>query len=340
MYQVLAFYLFSPIKKPQVEVAKQKAYLADKDATSRIYISEEGINGQMSIATENAQAYIDWMHGQELFRDVVFKSQDHHEHVFPRLTIKVRKQLVALDLPVDLSLKGEHVSPQQWVEMLENQDKFLIDVRNEYEGLIGHFEGAEQPNFDEFRHFPKYVQELKKRIDPKTTPIMMYCTGGIRCELFSALMRQEGFEKVYQLSGGVLGYAKEMGSKHWLGKLFVFDDRLAVPLDEQQNRVIGKCHICNAANESYYNCANIDCNRLYLCCQDCLQQYQGCCQESCQTAPRVRPYHHQNAHKPFRKWYHYAKEKKDLWHLNKELHPGGPPGRPAIMPIASPHCEP
>ncbi len=317
MYQVIAYYQFSPIANPQEEVAAQKKYLADKDATSRIYVSEEGINGQMSILKTNAQAYMDWMRSREPFRDVVFKVQDYHEHAFPRLTVKVRKQLVALDLSVDLSLKGEHVTPHQWVEMLKDENKFLIDVRNDYEGLVGHFEGAEQPSCDEFRHFPNYVQELKKRIDPKTTPVMMYCTGGIRCELFSALMRQEGFEKVYQLSGGVLGYAKEMGSKHWLGKLFVFDDRLTVPLDDQPNAIVGKCHHCETSIESYYNCANMDCNRLYLCCTECLNKYAGCCQETCQTAPRVRPYHHQDPHKPFRKWYHYAKEKRDLWQLNK-----------------------
>ncbi len=318
MYQVIAYYQFVSIANPQAEVAKHKAYLADKDATARIYVSEEGINGQMSIASANAQAYMDWMQGREPFGNIVFKVQDHHEHAFPRLTVKYRKQLVALDLAVDMSLKGEHLSPKQWVEMLKDENKLLLDVRNEYEGLVGHFEGAEQPSCDEFRAFPKYVEELKKRVDPKTTPVMMYCTGGIRCELFSALMRKEGFEKVYQLSGGILGYAKEMGSQHWLGKLFVFDDRLTVPLDDKQTKVVGECHHCSAPIESYYNCANMDCNQLFLCCSDCLKQHAGCCQASCAASDRLRPYQHQNAHKPFRKWYHYAKDKKDLWRSTRQ----------------------
>lgn len=145
MYQVIAYYLFTPVADPLAEIAKHKAYLVDRDATARIYISEEGINGQMSIIGTQAEAYMDWVREQEPFREVIFKVQDHHEHTFPRLTVKYRKQLVALDLPVDLSLAGEHVSPQEWARMLKEENKLLLDVRNDYEGLVGHFEGRNNP---------------------------------------------------------------------------------------------------------------------------------------------------------------------------------------------------
>lgn len=310
---ILAYYAFTPLSDPHSEVIAHQSFLKGKDVKSRIYLSEQGINGQMSASQEAAKEYIDWMHGREPFADMPFKLQPHHEHAFPRLTIKYRKELVAVGLDVDLGKRGRHVSPEEWKRMLETQaDRLLIDVRNEYEWKVGRFEGAELPPCDEFRYFPAYAEQLKQRIDPKKTPVMMYCTGGIRCEIFSSILLESGFENVYQLDGGVINYGEKVGSAHWLGKLFVFDDRLTVAIDENQTPVIGECLYCQTATESYYNCANMDCNKLYLCCAFCLEKSLGCCSDVCLAAPRRRPYAHQQAHKPFRKWYHYAKHKEDL----------------------------
>lgn len=137
----------------------------------------------------------------------------------------------------------------------------------------------------------------------------MYCTGGIRCELYSALLKEKGFEKVYQLNGGIINYGLEEGSKHWNGKLFVFDDRLSVPISEEEAPVIGKCHHCDAPTETYINCANMDCNELFLCCPDCLKEHKGACQTTCENAPRTRPYQEHSAHKPFRRSHNYFKNK-------------------------------
>ncbi len=310
---VLAYYAFTQVADPHKEVKNHKAFCSRKDITGRIYISENGINGQMSGEESDARAYIEWMNNHPIFKDVVFKIHTYHEQAFPRLTIKYRKQLVALDLPVDLSVRGEHVSPARWKEMLESaEERVLLDVRNDYEWKVGHFEGSELPQCSTFREFVQYADELKKRVDPKKTPVMMCCTGGIRCELYSALLIKEGFEKVYQLDGGIINYGLQEGGKHWLGKLFVFDDRLTTPISEEECPVIGTCHHCNAPIDAYYNCANMDCNDLFLCCPDCLKQFEGCCQEECCKAPRLRPYQHQNAHKPFRKWYHYSDKKEEI----------------------------
>lgn len=309
IYFILAYYHFTPILNPKQEVASHKEFFKDKQLSSRIYISEQGINGQMSGIKEDAEAYMKWMHGQPLFENVTFKIHTHHENVFPRQTIKYRKQLVALDEEVNLSENGEHLSPKQWKSMLENREKpVLLDVRNEYEWQVGRFEGAVCPPCETFRDFGQYVKELSAQTDPNNTPVMMYCTGGIRCELYSSLLLKHGFKKVYQLDGGIINYGLKEGSDHWLGKLFVFDDRLTVPISSEPAPIIGKCHHCQTPIESYYNCANMDCNHLFLCCPECLHQWNGCCQKSCQNAPRVRPYHQQDAHKPFRKWYHYFKE--------------------------------
>lgn len=305
---VLAYYHFTPLTSPRDEVNLHKSFFADRDVTSRIYISEQGINGQMSATIDDAKAYIGWMHQRPEFASVAFKIHPYHEHVFPRKIVKYRRQLVAIDREVDLQQRGKHLPPKQWKEMLDSQQKrILIDVRNDYEWQVGRFEGAELPPCETFREFSDYADKLKDNADPKTTPVMMYCTGGIRCELYSAILKEKGFDEVYQLEGGIIGYGLQEGSKHWLGKLFVFDDRLAIPISDEQSPIISCCHHCQQPNDHYYNCANMDCNRLFLCCKTCLKNFSGCCCTACSQAPRLRPYNEQNPHKPFKRWYHYSK---------------------------------
>lgn len=305
-YYVLAYYHFCQVENPHQLVADHKAFFEGRDATSRIYISEEGINGQMSAAQDDAVAYMDWLHQIPEFENVIFKIHHHHENTFPRLTIKYRQQLVALDHPIDLAQTGEHVSPEQWRKMLEKDDpRILIDVRNDYEWKLGRFEGAECPPCETFREFKEYADKLATEVDPQKTPVMMYCTGGIRCELYSALLKENGFENVYQLDGGVINYGLKEGSSHWLGKLFVFDDRLSVPISDEPTKAIASCHHCDVDCEAYLNCANMDCNNLFICCPECAKEFAGCCCQECQNAPRVRPYHQDTVHKPFRKQHHY-----------------------------------
>jgi UPF0176 protein len=303
-YYVLAFYIFTPIEDPRQEVAKHHEFFKTRDVKSRIYISKEGINGQMSALEEHAKEYMDWMHADPRFAKIEFKIHRSHEQVFPKLTVKVREQLVALDVPANPAEGGEHVPAEKWKEMLENRDEdtILIDVRNDYEWEIGHFEGAELPDLEKFREFPAYAKALKEEKDPEKTKVMMYCTGGIRCELYSALLKQEGFQNVYQLDGGVIKYGLEKGGDHWKGKLFVFDDRLAVPLREDApDEVISHCRHCGTPSDVYYNCANMECNELFLCCPSCAERFVGCCCTECQSAPRVRPYQKTGRPKPFRK---------------------------------------
>lgn len=305
-YHVLAYYQFHPIVDARAEVAAHKEFLSGCDATGRIYISEEGINGQLCCAAQDTPKYAEWMHSRAPFQNLEFKIHHWHEHAFPRLVIKYRKYLVGRETTPDLTKQGVHLSPKEWKEKLDQENRpLLLDVRNDYEWKVGHFEGAERPACETYREFESYADTLKEKCDPKTQPVMMCCTGGIRCEIFSALLREKGFAEVYQLQGGIIKYGLEVGSSHWLGKLFVFDDRLTVPISEEKAPVIGKCRHCDTSIEDYYNCANTDCNDLFLCCKECLVKFGGCCQKSCQEAPRVRPYHHQDPHKPFRRAHHY-----------------------------------
>ncbi len=301
-YLVLAYYKFVQIEDPHAEVARHKQFFEGRDARSRIYISHEGINGQMSAAKADAESYMKWIHSDPRFGDLEFKIHHHHENVFPKLTIKFREQLVAMDERVDTTKGGQHLSPEEWKRMMEERDEdtILIDTRNDYEWKLGHFEGSELPPLDRFRDFPAYARYLKEKRDPKKTRVMMCCTGGIRCELYSALMKREGFEQVYQLEGGIIKYGLEVGSDHWQGKLFVFDDRLAVPVGNKAS-VISSCCYCGVHCDTYLNCANTDCNQLFICCSSCAALAQGCCCKECEQAPRVRAFVPSERPKPFRK---------------------------------------
>lgn len=312
-YKVLAYYSIQHIETPMKEVALHKKFLSDRDFKGRIYISEQGINGQSSGRSDHADEYMAWM--AERFQNMTFKVHRADEHAFAKMTVKYRKQLVAVDCEVDFSQVGEHVSPEVWKKMLQErgEETIVLDVRNDYEWKIGRFEGAELPKLETFREFPSYAKKLKEERDPKETRVMMYCTGGIRCEYFSALMKKEGFEKVYQLDGGIINYGLNEGNDHWEGKLFVFDDRLGVPMGES-GEPISHCSHCSVPNDVYCNCANMDCNELFLCCSSCLKANLGCCSKACKEAPRLRAF--QENGKPFRKWGH---EEKMAW-KNAQLH--------------------
>jgi len=296
-YYALAYYLFVPVENPEAEVQAHKKFFKNRDVTGRIYISHEGYNGQMSGSMADAEAYMQWFRAK--YPQVAFKIHHIKENIFPRMTVKKRNQLVALNETCDVRQGGEHVSPEEWKHMLESGEPyFLLDVRNRYEWEVGHFEGAVLPPLEQFRDFPAYADALQKALPPDTR-VMMYCTGGIRCELYSALLKNRGFSSVYQLDGGVIGYGLQVGQEHWKGKLFVFDDRLAISIDGQEVEPISTCRHCQAPSDIYYNCANMDCNELFLACPACTEVYVGCCSSACTQAPRLRPFNVN--HKPFRK---------------------------------------
>lgn len=305
MYKVLAFYDFTPVSDPKAMVKKWLVHFKDQDVRGRIYISEEGINAQMS--THESIQPEGWI--LEQFPNADIKVHMYDEHPFARLQIKYREQLVALDLKVDMSHRATHVSAREWAEMLDEEDPktLVLDVRNEYEWEVGHFKGALEPKMDTFREFPAFAEKIANEVD-KDTRILMYCTGGIRCELFSPMLLEKGFEKVYQLKGGVIRYGNEVGSKHWDGKLFVFDDRMTVPLSDEITKTISHCHKCEVETETFYNCAHMDCNDLFISCAKCAEDLQGCCSNECTKAERVRTFKKNERVRPYRRLTEAEKE--------------------------------
>ena len=310
-FRVFAFYHFVAIEHPQTEVKTWQRFLSSLDIRGRIYLSHEGINGVLSADSQAAERFIAWLKAHPLFSSLKCKIDLHKEHAFAKLQVKVREQLVAFDQNILHKGEGEHLSPKDWKKMLEEKDEntILLDVRNNYESTVGHFEGAILPDLETFREFPEYGAQLAKEYEPSKTKVMMYCTGGIRCEYYSTFLKEKGFESIYQLDGGVIQYGKDEGDSHWIGRLFVFDDRLTVPIDEKGGDIISFCHSCETKSDVYYNCANMDCNELFLSCAECAEKMRGCCSKECVQAPRIRPFERAQKPKPFRKLSFVEKQK-------------------------------
>lgn len=304
--EVLLYYKFTPISDPAAFCQDHRTFLRELGVRGRIYISKEGINGTVAGTPEQMDAYKTYVRGLQGFHDIDFKSEMAGFIPFAKLICKVREEIVALHAgDLDPANGGRYLSPREWRQTLESeQDVVVIDVRNNYESRIGHFKGAIQPDVENFYDFPGWLEQAEKEI-PKDRKVLMYCTGGIRCEKFSVLMKQKGWEDVNQLHGGILTYAREEGGKHFLGKCFVFDDRMAVPIDPDAQDPLGLCEITGQPTDTYLNCANMECNRLFLCTPEGGEQMEGCCSEDCRASEYKRPYDPQAAHHPFRKWYHY-----------------------------------
>ncbi|EOY21653.1 Rhodanese/Cell cycle control phosphatase superfamily protein isoform 2 [Theobroma cacao] len=332
-FVVVNFYRFVFIKDPQHEVAKHLTFLKGLNIHGRIYINEQGINAQYSGPSEETFAYVKWLKEDEKFSDILVQTSPAlNGHTFPKLKLRYKPSLVQFEggvshLPLlDPSMRATPLAPSEWRERLEavdNNDKasnsnpstdyILLDVRNGYEWDIGHFQGAQRPDVDCFRGtsfglspIEGVASDLLSNVDKQKTNIMMYCTGGIRCDVYSTILRQQGFQNLYTVEGGVSHYLKTEGPVKWVGNLFTFDSRLSLPpstyneetlieasMTQQalENDKFAKCYVCGSqvSELRHRNCANLDCNLLFLCCANCLMDLRGCCCYNCTTAPRRRP---------------------------------------------------
>lgn len=304
--EVILYYYFHPIEDPEIFCRDHKQFLKELGVKGRVYVSSEGINGTLAGTVVQIAQYKEYLTGIEGFENTEFKSDIEDEVPFARLTCKVREEIVAIHYSgLDPKEGGNYLAPNEWRRVLESRDDFvMIDVRNNYESRIGHFKGAIQPDVENFYDFPKWLDEAEKEI-PKEKKVLMYCTGGIRCEKFSVLMKQRGWQDVNQLHGGILTYAKEEGGEHFEGKCFVFDDRLVVPVNKENLAPVARCEITGKPADSYINCANMECNKLFVCSEEGAEKMEGCCSEECKSNEYRRPFDPDHAFKPFRRWYNY-----------------------------------
>lgn len=306
MFKIILYYNFTPINDVRQFIADHREFCNTNNLKGRIYISEEGINGTLAGSTEAVHAYEDYLRSQPGFENTEYKEDFSDSIPFARMIVKFRPEIVSLRADMELNPGTEgsgYLSPAQWRQVMESgEDYVMIDVRNNYESKVGHFEGAILPDLENFYDFPKWVDECGIEKDKK---VLMYCTGGIRCEKFSILMRKKGYADVNQLHGGILTYAREERGAHFKGKCFVFDDRLVVPVNPDDEEPISHCEISGVPCDTYINCANMECNRLFVCSEEAAVEMEGCCSEACKHSTKRRPFNRENAYAPFRKWYHY-----------------------------------
>ena len=282
-YRVLLYYNNTKIENPEQFAKEHLALCKSLGLKGRILVAEEGINGTASGTIEATQQYMDWMHNDERFKDTWFKIDESEGHAFRKMFVRPRKELVALNLEEDvdpLRLTGEYLDPKAFKEALLDEDTIVLDARNDYEYDLGHFRGAIRPDIRNFRELPEWIRENKEEFMDKK--VVTYCTGGIRCEKFSGWLLREGVENVAQLHGGIATYGKdpEVKGEMWDGKMYVFDDRISVEINQVDKQIIGKDWFDGTPCERYINCGNPSCNRQIITSEENEAKHLGgCCYE-------------------------------------------------------------
>ena len=272
-FTVLLYYKYASVADPQGLAESQRAFCREHGLLGRILIAAEGINGTVAGSAEATDRYRDHLRAQPGFADVAFKASFADALPFRRLGIRVRTEIVTLGAPDDpdpLQAGAPHLSPDEWKRTIEEEDVVLFDVRNRYESEVGRFKGAITPAIDNFRDLPGILPEYAALKDKK---VLMYCTGGIRCEKASALFRQAGFKHVFQLEGGIVTYAERHGDAHWEGDCFVFDERMMVPIGRSAEREpVGRCAHTGAPTRNVINCLHDPCHRMFLVAPEAIAQ--------------------------------------------------------------------
>ncbi|MDU2310631.1 MAG: rhodanese-related sulfurtransferase, partial [Staphylococcus epidermidis] len=279
-YRVLLYYKYVTIDDPETFAAEHLKFCKEHHLKGRILVSTEGINGTLSGTKEDTDKYIDHMHADSRFADLTFKIDEAESHAFKKMHVRPRREIVALDLEEDINpreITGKYYSPKEFKAALEDENTVILDARNDYEYDLGHFRGAIRPDITRFRDLPEWVRNNKEQLDGKN--IVTYCTGGIRCEKFSGWLVKEGFENVGQLHGGIATYGKDPETKgqYWDGKMYVFDERISVDVNQIDKTVIGKEHFDGTPCERYINCANPECNKQILVSEENEEKYLGAC---------------------------------------------------------------
>ncbi len=252
----------------------------------RIYLAHEGVNAQLSVPAFNWEKFTDLLNSYEQFRNVDLKiAVEDDGKSFYKLIVRTRTKIVADGLndgTFDVTNVGNHLSAKEFNKAMQHPDTIVVDMRNHYESEVGHFKGAVLPDADTFKQELPMVVDLLK--DKKNKKILLYCTGGIRCEKASAYLRHEGFEDVNQLNGGIIHYARQVKAEglesKFVGKNFVFDERMGERITED---IISTCHQCGQPCDHHVNCANDDCHLLFIQCEACAEKMKGCCTPNCKT---------------------------------------------------------
>ncbi len=283
-YTTLSFYRYHHIEDTKLFRDQLYQQLAELEAVGRLYIAHEGINAQMALPSDNFEALVQKLNEIPFLRDMRLNTAiEEKQKSFYKLDVRLRAKIVAdgiHDPDFNPANTGHYLDAAAWNAKMEAPGTVVIDMRNHYESEVGRFKNAETPDADTFREELDIV--VKEYAGQQDKQILMYCTGGIRCEKASAWMKHKGFSEVYHLEGGIINYVKQVKEKaldnKFQGVNFVFDQRLAERVSAD---VIAHCHQCGEPADTHVNCANTGCHLLFIQCGACAKKYSGCCSEEC-----------------------------------------------------------
>src|SRR5258708_1061987 len=302
-YQIILFYKYVHIVDPEHLREGQEGLCKRLGLTGRCIVAAEGINATFEGTKEAISEYIKEFEKDKRFLNIHFKFSVGTGSAFPKLSIKVRKEIVSLGLgtcDIDPNqVTGTHLSPEELHSWIKNKKEFyIVDMRNVYEHKVGYFEGSILPPIENFRDLPKVVDKIAQL---KNKTVLTVCTGGVRCEKASGFLMSQGFTDVYQLDGGIVSYMEKYPNEDFKGKLYVFDSRVTIGpprlgeagfyTDDVKHEIIGRCDICREASENFVNCANPVCHRHFIVCLKCLEKNAGgaFCPGGCVLSRHGRP---------------------------------------------------
>jgi UPF0176 protein len=265
---------------------QQRAICSQLNLKGRILIAKEGINGTLEGEAEDIEKYCQMMDAHEFFTGISFKKSTGNGKAFPKLIVRVRSEIVTSQLGEEdvnpAEVTGKYLTAEELNKWFEDGQEFkIIDMRNDYEQIVGHFEGSILPGMTNFKDLKESVKKLEYL---KNEKILTVCTGGVRCEKASGYLVTKGFKDVYQLKDGIVSYIEKFPNHKYKGKLYVFDNRIVMGFgtDKPDHEIIGKCDRCGNKSENYINCFNNDCHRHFICCQNCHVDGMGFCNDLCE----------------------------------------------------------
>ncbi len=292
-YQILLYYKYVPIDDPTALMDSQRQLCSKLNLKGRIIIATEGINGTVEGTFEDTELYVQELTQDPRFTDIHWKKSEGTGNAFPRLSIKVRSEIVSSHLgerDVDpTKTTGKYLSPEELHQWFESGKQFsIVDMRNDYEHRVGHFENSMLPELANFRDLPEILNSIEHLRDK---PVLTVCTGGVRCEKASGFLVTQGFTDVYQLQGGIVSYMEKFPNKNFLGKLYVFDGRIVMGFGDDAADdyvMLGRCDLCDTPSERYVNCANPTCHKHFICCTNCAPEISAAfCSEECSEKIRA-----------------------------------------------------
>ncbi len=288
-YLIILYYCYTQVQDPDQFREEHHLLCVDLGLRGRIIVAKEGINGTISGLIHNCQEYMRLLRSDPRFETIEFKIEQYSANVFQKLNIRRKNEIVNAGLqdikPPDRP--QNYLEPLEFKQIKDREDIVILDVRSNYEHRLGRFKNAITLDLKNFRDFPEKVKRLEHL---KNKKVITYCTGGIKCEKASAYLMEQSFIDVYQLHGGIIKYGLEARGEDFEGKCYVFDNRLAVDINNVNPTVLSTCYICGGDSDRMVNCSNPQCNRHVVMCEKCGWDMEGSCCQKCKDHPLKRHY--------------------------------------------------